>query len=149
MTTSTDGWLEALAAAASAASAAETEHQREAARRTAEHKSEREFAWRRLNLMRAVAAAARGAEEAPAAAAAATAAMLGEAGLTGTGEAQQALAARFQPVALAVWTAGRGEPGEEPAAALAAFETWYAEDRGRPFLALMEREVVELPLVEI
>ena len=45
---------------------------------------------------------------------------------------------------------GRGEATEaDPAAALAAFEAWFAGTRGGPFLALMEREIVELPLVEV
>ena len=55
-----------------------------------------------------------------------------------------AAAGRFEPVALAVW----GEDADA-AAALAGFEAWFAEQRGAGVLALMEREVVELPLVEI
>ena len=51
---------------------------------------------------------------------------------------------------LAIWAATRpeAEEGGPAAAALAAFEAWYGE-RGTPFLALMEREIPELPLVEV
>ena len=146
-----DAYLATLAAAARAASTAELEHQKEAARRAAELRLARAFAWRRLNLVRAVAAAVRGAERhggrrrrRP------RAAFLREVGWNGATQAQRDVADRFAPVALAVWSAGRGEPARPtPAAALAAFEAWYAAERGVPFLALMEREVVELPLVEV
>ena len=74
--------------------------------------------------------------------------LLAEAGWTGATEAQREVAEKFVPVAQAVAAAAAGEEAD-PAAALAAFEAWYAETRQVPFLALMEREVVELPLVEV
>ncbi len=149
-TTAFASYLESLDAAARAASTAEVEHQKAAARRAAELRSERAFAWRRLNLMRATAAAVRGAEDAEAATAAGRATLLREAGLTGATQPQRDIADRFAPVSLAIWTASREEaPEGDPAAALAAFEAWYAAERGGPFLALMERETVELPLVEV
>ena len=141
-------YLAALDAAARAASTAELEHQKEAARRAAELRLQRAFAWRRLNLVRATVAAQRGAEGPEAVAAAGRATLLGEAGLSGATEAGREVAERFVPVAEAVVAAAAGEEAD-PAAALAAFEAWYAEARGGPFLALMEREVVELPLVEV
>ncbi len=143
-------YLDGLDAAARAASGAEVEHQKEAAARAAELRTERAFAWRRLNLMRGLAAAVRGAEEAEAAAAAGRAAMFGLVGWNGATQAQRDAAERFAPVVRAVWAAGR-EGGDEtdPGAALAEFEGWFAAERGAPFLGLMEREIVELPLVEV
>ncbi len=98
--------------------------------------------------MRAAAAAVAGAEDAETAARAGGAAVLAEAGWSGTAEPQAAVAAAFAPVARALWSSGRDGTGDDPMAALAEFEAWYAGARGGDFLALMEREVVELPLVE-
>lgn len=146
-TTAFDACLETLTAVARSANAAELDHQREAALRAAELKRARAFAWRRVNLLRAVAGAMRGAEDAAAAEAAGTAALLREAGWGGAAEAERAAASRFLPVIAAIRAAGEAEA--DPAAALADFEAWYAAERGAPFLALMEREIVELPLVDI
>jgi hypothetical protein len=140
-------YLDRLTATATAASAAEQEHAKHAAARAAELRTERAFAWRRLNLMRGVAAAVRDVEEAEAAAAG-RAALLAAVGWTGLSERERAVADRFGSVVAAVRAATRDEPAD-PADALADFEAWYAAERGAPFLALMEREVVELPLVEI
>ena len=105
-------WLDTLTAGARAASIAEQEHQKEAARRAAELRVERAFAWRRLNLVRAVAAAVRGAEDAETAAAAGRAAMLREVGWNGATQAQRDVAERFAPVVLAVWGATRPDAEE-------------------------------------
>jgi hypothetical protein len=148
MTETVAALIETLTATAKAASTAEQDHQKEAARRAAELRTERAFAWRRLNLVRATATAVRGAEGPEAVAAAGRATLLAETGWAGATEAQREVAEKFVPVAQAVSAAATGEEAD-PAAALAAFETWYAEARGAPFLALMEREVVELPLVEV
>ncbi len=145
-------WIETLAAEARAASAAELAHQKEAALRAASLKDARAFAWRRVNLMRGVAAGVRGAEEPDAAVAAGRAVMLREVNWTGATQAQRDAADRFAPVVLAIWAATRPEPEGDPEAvarAFADFEAWYAAERGGPFLALMEREIVELPLVEV
>ncbi len=142
-------YLDGLDAAARAASTAERDWQAEAARRAAELKAERAFAWRRLNLMRSLAGAVRGGEDEETALAAGRAAFLRETGLTGATEAQRQVAERFAPVLIAIRAAIAEDGAGDPSAALAAFEAWYAEDRGRPFLALMEREIVDLPLVEV
>jgi len=143
-------YLETLQAVAKAASAAEIEHQKQAAARAAELRNARAFAWRRLNLMRSLAGAVRDAENAEAATAAGRSAMFGMVGWNGATKAQRDVADRFTPVVLAVWNACRRQ-GEEidVGATLAEFEAWYAAERGAPFLALMERETVELPLVEV
>jgi hypothetical protein len=61
---------------------------------------------------------------------------------------------QFAPVANAIWDARQtGENDSESAAAieqqLAAFEQWFERNRNAPFLSLMDREVLELPLVEV
>jgi hypothetical protein len=145
MTDTAAALIETLGAAATAASTAEQDHQKEAARRAAELREQRAFAWRRLNLVRATTAAVRGADGPEAIAAAGRRTLLAEAGWSGATEAQREVADRFVPVAEALAAGGEADP----AAALAAFEAWYAETRQAPFLALMEREVVELPLVEV
>lgn len=143
-------WIEELTQAARAAGAAEQEHQKEAARRAAALAEARAFAWRRVNLMRKVASAVRGAEEEEAAAAAGRGVLLREVGWNGATAPQREVADRFAPVVLAVWEATRPEAeASEVPEVWAAFEDWYAAERGRPFLTLMEREIVELPLVEI
>ena len=143
-------WIDEMTLEARAAGIVEQEHQKEAARRAVQLKDVRAFAWRRLNLMRTLASAVRGAENAEAAGAAGRRVLLREVGWNGATEAQREVAERFAPVVLAVWAATRPEP--EPAdvpAAWTGFEDWYADARGGPFLALMEREIVELPLVEV
>ena len=133
-TTAFASYLESLAAAARAASAAELEHQQDAARRAAELKAERAFAWRRLNLMRAIAAAVRGAEDAEAATAA------GRGRDAARGRLERRHASRSATVADALRAGGAGRLGRhaasrrdaaDPAAALAAFEAWYAADARR------------------
>jgi hypothetical protein len=140
-------YVERLTATAKAASVAEQEHARQAAARAAELRADRAFAWRRLNLMRSVAAAVRDGEEGEAAAAG-RAALFAAVGWSGATDAERAVADRFAPVVIEVRAGARDEPAD-PEAALADFEAWYAAERGAAFLALMEREIVELPLVEI
>lgn len=149
--TAVDGLLADLDALARAASTAELTHQKEAARRAAELKREREFAWRRLNLVRAIARAAGPAEKAEDATAAGRTALLREVGWNGATQAQRDVADRFAAVTLALWAATRPDPdvGADVSGTLADFEAWYADTRGGPFLALMDREIPELPLVEI
>ncbi|HRO12611.1 hypothetical protein [Amaricoccus sp.] len=144
-------YIETLATTARAASTAEQDFQKEAARRAAQLREARAFAWRRLNLVRATASAVRGAEGPEAVAEAGRETLFRESGLGRAAEANREVAERFVAVAEAVAAAGGDDPdpAADPAAALAAFEAWYAAARGGPFLALMEREVVELPLVEV
>ncbi|WP_415184825.1 hypothetical protein [Phaeovulum sp.] len=153
MTTTFKECLDQLETQARDANRAEAQHQQEAARRTAELRMAREFAWRRLNLLRSLAATVRPeAEEEPALAAGRTA-LLREAGLNGATQAQRDLADRFAPVTRAVWQATREDADPSTINAvlpvLADFEAWHAADRGTPFLGLMERDIPELPLVEV
>lgn len=143
-------YLDDLDAAARAANAAEIEHQKAAAARAAELRTERAFAWRRLNLMRSLAAAVRGAPDAEAAAAAGRAALFTAVGWNGATQTQRDVADRFSPVVQAVWAASREEgDAADVIAEFDRFQAWFSAERGGVFLELMEREVVELPLVEV
>jgi len=155
-------YLDELERTAHAVSAAEERYRREAAARFRELEQERAFAFRRLNLMRTVTAAVAGIEEEAEALTAGGAAFLRELDWTGATESQRQTLERFRPVILAAWRLARaghetdGETGNGDAAdgdalarELAAFEQWFAGVRNTPFLAVMEREIVELPLVEV
>lgn len=146
------GLLDELSARASEAGVAEQQYQKEVARRMAELKEARAFAWRRVNLLRAIAASVKDAKDEEEARAGGRKAFYREVGWNGGTQNQREVCEVFEPVILAVWAATREE---EPADAVTIeqefenFETWYAETRERPFLSLMERDIVELPLVEV
>lgn len=154
-------YLGELEQAAHAASTAEEVYRREIAQRVRALEQERAFAFRRLNLMRTVTGAVAGHEEEAEAVQAGSVAFMRELDWTGATEAQRQALERFRPVVLAAWTLSRATEGEGDVAAnttanmaalqreLTAFEQWFAESRDGPFLSVMEREVVELPLVEI
>ncbi len=152
-------YLDALEHTAHDVSAAEERYRREAAVRFRELEQQRAFAFRRLNLMRTVAAAVAGIEEEAEAQAAGGAAFLRELDWTGATESQRQTLEQFRPVILAAWRlscaeaegaeSGAAADGAALARALAAFEQWFAGARNGAFLTVMEREIVELPLVEV
>jgi len=134
----------------------EENFRKEAAARFRELEQDRAFGFRRLNLMRSVTSALSGCETQEDALVKGSAAFLHELGWSGTSDTQQETLQRFEPVIIACWQAAQGDP-EQPVAApnsaaiiekLRAFEAWFAENRNGPFLSIMEREIVELPLVE-
>src|SRR5690606_29298172 len=118
-------------------------------------------AFRRLNLLRAIGRAVASADDEEKACESGRGVLFREVGWTGATPPQQEAAEKIAPVILAVWAAARAPEqegnGQAPEAggrervpdAMAAFETWFAESRNTAFLNLMEREVVELPLVEV
>ncbi len=140
-----------LEAKAREASRAEQEFDREVARRRAEVAEARAFAWRRVSLLRALQQEISRHEQEEEALAAGRSRLFRELGWHTTNEKREEVAERFRPVLAAIWGAARTEDGsaESVTAALEAFERWYDEARQAPFLALMQREIVELPLVEI
>lgn len=159
MTATLDGYFEELNSAARDANVAEELYRKDALARIKQLELERAFAFRRLNLIKAVASSMTGAKDDAEATARASAAFLGEIGWTGASEMQREVLGRFLPVITALRDATRepADPGDAPREAdkplikqeLAAFEKWYAEKRNAPFLSLMEQEVLELPLVEV
>jgi len=146
-------YLDRLESSARSASVAEEELRRELTRRVAELERERQFAYRRCNLMRAVVSAVGDAAEREEAVAKGTAAFMRELGWTGASERRRLIIERFEAVVLAVWQAARSEEGRPSDfaaidAALAEFERWFAEQGNGPFLTLLEPEMEVIPLVE-
>lgn len=143
-------YLAGLEGAARAASAREEEYRREFAKKVREHEQERAFAFRRLNLMKAIGESVSGAKDEDEAKAKGQAAFERELGWTGATEMQRQTTEHFLPVVMASWRAAQPGTVESQAvsSALADFEVWYANNRKGPFLTLLEQEAVELPLVE-
>jgi hypothetical protein len=144
-------FLDALNAGAEGAAAAEVAFRREAALRVAALERERAHAFRRLNLMRAVASAVAAAEDEAAAVASALGVLREKLDWSDDSEPRQAVLSRFAPVAGALFAAAAPEEPAPPAEverALAAFEAWYAETRGASFWALFEAYLRETPVVD-
>lgn len=141
-------------AAAKAAQATEIAFRNNVANEIARHERARQFAFRRLGLARDQLAAVSGAENEEAAAAAGAAALKRELDWHGETEHRARVLAAFRPVSLAVWAAAKGENADAEAAtdavaqALAAFEAWHRDEVGTEFLALLDQETPELPVVE-
>jgi len=135
------------------ASVNEENYRKEAAARFRELEQDRAFGFRRLNLMRSITAAMEGCGEEDEAIQKGMVAFLTELEWDGQSETQQETLAQFRPVLAACWEAAQPEAdpahAEKILAALRAFEAWFAEARNGPFLSLLEREIVQLPLVEI
>ncbi|MDW6024238.1 hypothetical protein SAZ10_21035 [Mesorhizobium sp. BAC0120] len=139
-----------LKTAADAAKTTETSFRKEAAKQIAVLEQERAFAFRRLNLMEAIADAAGPAESEEVAVANAFAALRNRLGWNSDSDARQEVITHFGPVALAVFRAGLtgGEPATGVHDALAVFERWYAETWGLPFWALFEQQMPDTPVVD-
>lgn len=138
-------FLARLDAAKAAADMAETTYRAEAARRTEELARERAYAWRRGDLMRALAAALDGIGDAEMAAAAGQALLRARLGWSDDSEARAEVFTRFAAVAVALFEA-EGEAA--PEAALAAFEDWYLSTRQSAFWYLFEHYLPDTPLVD-
>ena len=116
---------------------------------------ERAFGFRRLNLMRTVLAAIANCETEEDAILQGSAAFLQEVGWNTEVESQQEALEKFHPVIRACWQAAQADqdqqadqPPAEITDKLNDFERWFGEARNGPFLKVLEREIVELPLVE-
>ncbi|HEY2839602.1 MAG TPA: hypothetical protein VGJ26_10650 [Pirellulales bacterium] len=135
------------------ATAAENDFRREIAQRIRALENERAFAFRRYNLMRAIADLVASAESEEIAVAGATAALRGKLGWSSDSEARAAVLSRFAPVAQAMFAnlapAGNDEaPVPDVIAALAEFERWYAETHPNPFWILFENYLPDRPVVD-
>lgn len=118
----------------------------------------RQFAFRRLDLAKTMAAAAHGAKDQADAVSQQLAALKRELDWHSDSEARTRVLDAWRPVAEAIWLGIAPEEGSEQprqaaapdavALALAEFETWYEAKHGSPFLALLDVEIQELPLVE-
>lgn len=144
MSSACDSYIDALQSAADEAGRRETEYRREAAERIAALERERSFAYRRLNLMRAISECA-SAEDETAAVAQAEELLRNKLGWAGDSDMRTAVVTSFAPVAVAVY--GGGDP-EPIAAALSSFESWYEGTYATPFWLLFEQYMPETPLVD-
>lgn len=150
------GCVGRLDAAAKAAQAAEIAFRQSVADGIARHERQRQFAFRRLGLVKAVAAAVAAAETEEAAVTAGTVAVQRELDWHSESDTRTRILDAFRTVTLAVWAEARPND-DQPAAdaepvpvedAFAAFEAWYETEIGQPFLALMDVEYPVLPVVE-
>jgi hypothetical protein len=142
--------LQPFQAAASAAHIVETEFSKEFDRELARRRREREFAFRRLGLVKALGKAAC-AESDEAAIAAQLSALRNELGWHETSAVKERALDAFLPVAKAIRSQFAPEDAKvcpSVPAAFAAFEAWYLKDTGQPFLALLDHEIPEMPLVD-
>jgi hypothetical protein len=145
-------FLDNLETAAREAERAEAAFRSEVAARVAALERDRAFAYRRLNLMKAIADAARQAEEEQPAIAYALAVLRNKLGWESDSDARAAVLTRFAPVAQAIYSSYE-EQQEQPdksdqnavSAALMAFEAWYAETHPTPFWVLFEHYIPETP----
>jgi len=144
-------FLEDLRVAARDAEAAEAGFRREVAARISDLEQQRAFAFRRLNLMQAIAEAAGPAEDEPTAMAYALAALRARLNWESDSEARAAVLARFAPVAQAVFASlmpDDDNSAADVAAALTQFEIWYSQTHTGPFWTLFEHYIPETPRVD-
>ena len=144
-------FLDDLQAAARDVEAAEAMFRREVAARIADLEQHRAFAFRRLNLMQAIAEAVGPAADEPTALAYALAALRARLGWESDSEARATVLARFAPVAQAVFASFMPDDENsetDVAAALTQFETWYSQTHTTPFWTLFEHYIPETPRVD-
>jgi hypothetical protein len=146
-------FLDDFERSAHAASVNEEDYRREVAVRLKELERARAFGFRRLNLMRTVVAAIQDCETEDEAIIKGSAAFLREVGWSSESESRQEALEKFHPVIRACWQTkqieaeGEANPSDVQNQ-LSEFERWFGEARNGPFLSVLEREIVELPLVE-
>ena len=152
MTVAAASFLEAFKAAAARAQAAEAQYRQEAVQRVAQLEKERAFAFRRLNLLNALAEVTGRAENEEAAITDGLALLRERLSWSTVDEARSEVLSRFAHVVVAVARAVTqpqdASPGPVPDA-LAEFEAWYLDQRRNPFWILFEQELPDLPLVEV
>ena len=158
MTDRDEHFLSGLQRAATAAQREEIDFRNNVGREIEKRERARQYAFRRLSIAELMAKAARGAENEEKAVALQMAVLRADFGWLGDSEQHKRIVAAWRPVALAVW-AVVGPPSAEAddaaqsappdvAAALAAFEAWYEAEFGSNYLAILDQEMQELPVVE-
>lgn len=144
-------FIAALESEAKARETAEAEFRREMNRKVAELAEARAFAFRRMNVMRALFDMVSGAEDREAAIAKAVRALRDRLGWVEDSEARTEVLERYAEVAGAAFDATHPREEDEapdPAKALAEFEEWYASTREKPFWVLFEHYMPETQLVD-
>lgn len=153
MTAALTPLLDTLKTAAQRAGEAETAYRREAAQRIAALERDRTFAFRRLNLVRAVVATVAGIETEEEAVARAARTLCDEIGWDGISEARTAVLEAFAAVTKAIFADLTREPdtpgeGDAAHAALESFEAWYGATHSGPFWALFDQYVPQTSVVD-
>jgi hypothetical protein len=148
-------FLAILQERAEQAAIAEAAFRREAAHRIAGLARDRSFAYRKLNLLRAVAAGVVVAETIDDAAERGCDVLRDALGWSGDSVAERAVLEQFAPVGRAAFASGETKPAANEdieaatvLAALVAFENWYAATHPAPFWALFDQYVTETPVVD-
>jgi hypothetical protein len=142
-------FVDELRRAADSAAAVEAQFRKDAAERIALLECERAFAFRRLNLMRAVSDAVARAETEEEAISDGLAAL--RAKLDWPNENDSPLMSRFSAVAQAIFASLKGSEEELErglAETLAEFERWHVSAYGVPFWMLFEQPMAETPRVD-
>jgi hypothetical protein len=112
---------------------------------------EREFAFRRIRLIRLLASSAAGMAAEDEAIAAQCRALRDEFGWDGESEAHKSILEEMRPLDRAVWQCvceAEGGSHEAAATELAKFEVWFQAKHGTTFYALFDQYVPEAPLVD-
>lgn len=147
-------FFDTLQFAADQAETAEVQFREEAAARIKALEGARAFAYRRLNLMKALIEVAGAAENAETAQANIMATLQARLGWIDDSEARAEVRAHFVPVATAIYgmlstpDAPEDAGASDAATELALFEAWYAETHPVAFWALFETYMPETPLVD-
>jgi len=146
-------FLDDLKRATERAAAAENDFRREIAQRIKAIENERAFAFRRYNLMRAIADVVASAESEEIAVAGATALLRAKLGWPSDSEARSAVLSRFAPVVQAMFASlapsdDEDAPTPDVIGALSEFERWYGETHPNPFWILFENYIPETPVVD-
>jgi hypothetical protein len=146
-------FLDDLKRATERAAAAENDFRREIAQRIKAIENERAFAFRRYNLMRAIADVVASAESEEIAVAGATALLRAKLGWPSDSEARSAVLSRFAPVVQAMFASlapsdDEDAPTPDVIGALSEFERWYGETHPNPFWILFENYLPETPVVD-
>ena len=144
--------LDAMKAAAEGADSAEARLRKEFDERIKLLEQERAFAYRRFNLMRAIADAIEPAQDEAQAVASARATLRTRVGWEEDSETRAETLEHFAPVSRATFASlappeAEAEEVDVPRA-LREFEAWYFAARGQPLWNLFEQYIPELPLVE-
>lgn len=153
MTGPHSGFLAALERAAVAAQQEELRFRANVASEIARRERERQFAFRRVEIAKAMARAAATADAKDDAVAAQAAAFRRELGWYGETEHKKATLEQWRKVAEAVWRDMKPDDvtardGVSVPEAMAQFEAWYVAQFGENYLALLDREMPEIPVVE-
>lgn len=152
MTVMTAPFLDAMKSATEAADKSEAALREEFSRRLKSIEQDRAFAYRRYNLMRAIAEGVAASDSEEIAIGNALAVLRSRLGWGSDSEARSAVLSHFAAVGRAVFISMAPPEAEaeevDVAAVLKQFEDWYAQKHGSPFWILFENYMPETPVVD-